>query len=203
MQSVSPAVGLSVIIRNGRTETAGERSGMDKESQSMRWISGSAVPSFVLQQIISTVGAVLVGIIASLILAALTAAFTKNTSGGNFGDRMVDQPVFKGVGQPYYLMLVLAGFILGALSRRFFRTRGAAGVWVLPLCILLWNIFTWKTGGYGTYWQGVWDNYFGSNCPGSECLYEFFVTVPFYTSIAYSLGWLVWGLVASKTKRTV
>ena len=175
---------------------------METERQAEGSTATKAIPSFVIQEIISTAGVVLLGIIVSAILAALTASFTKNTSGGNFVDQMVDQPIFERVGQPYYLMLLLAGFTLGALGRRFSRTREAAWVWVLPFCILLWNIFTWKTGGYGAYWQGVWDNYFGSDCGGSECLYEFLVTVPFYTSLTYSLGWLISGLVAPKASRT-
>jgi len=177
---------------------------MKKEPQFKSWIADNAIPSFVLHQIISTVGVVLVATVAMLIPAMLIAAFTKNTSGGNFVDHVVGQPLFKlGTNDSYPVLSVLIGFILGALSHRVFRTRGAAWVWILPLCILLWNILTWNTGGYGTYWRGVWDNYFGSNCGGSECLYEFFVTVPFYTSSAYSLGWLIWGLVSWKTKPTV
>jgi hypothetical protein len=166
-------------------------------------MSSSALTNFVLQQIISTVGVVLLTTVVALIPAILIAAFTKNTSGGNFGDHVVGQPLFKvATNDSCPLVSVLTGFILGTLSRRFFRTWSAAWVWVLPLCVLLWGISTWQTGGYGSYWHDVWDNYFGSNCGSSECLYEFFVTVPFYTSLAYSLGWLAWGLVAAKTKRT-
>jgi hypothetical protein len=156
------------------------------------------IASFMLQQVISTAGAMLLGVLATMILATLTAVFAKGSHPGDFLDLVVDQYIVKGVDQPYYPMLILAGFTLGSLNLLFFRTRTAVWVWVLPLCILLWNIFTWETGGHAGYWQDVWANYFSSNCGSSECLYELFVTVPFYVSSAYSIGWLVTGLVASK-----
>jgi hypothetical protein len=37
----------------------------------------------------------------------------------------------------------------------------------------------------------VWNNFFGSDCGSSECLTEYRVTAPFYTSIAYSFGLLL------------
>jgi hypothetical protein len=40
-------------------------------------------------------------------------------------------------------------------------------------------MLTWRTGGFRPYWKDVWNNYFGLDCGGSECAYEFFVTVPF------------------------
>lgn len=174
---------------------------MKKKSQLGPWISSSTVSSFVIQQIISTAGAMLLGAIVTLILAALTAAFTKGNSSGNFVDQLAHQYISRGMDQPYYVAPVLVGFALGTLSRHFFRKAGTQWLWVLPLCILLWSIYTWRTGGYGTYWQSVWDNYFGSDCEGSECAYEFFVTVPFYTSLAYSVGWLGRSLLTSRTER--
>jgi hypothetical protein len=37
-------------------------------------------------------------------------------------------------------------------------------------------------------YDSTWDTYFGKGCGGSECLYELFLTAPFYTSVAYSIG---------------
>jgi len=34
------------------------------------------------------------------------------------------------------------------------------------------------------------DNFFFARCGATECLYELFITAPFYTSAAYTLGWL-------------
>ena len=41
------------------------------------------------------------------------AAVTKNTSGGNWADHIVDQPVLRAVGEPYFALPVVAGFFLG------------------------------------------------------------------------------------------
>lgn len=147
-------------------------------------------PDFLFQQLASTAGAMVVGIIAGIIPAVLSSAVTKNTSGGNWVDHVADQPILRAVGEPYFALPVVAGILLGIFSSRFFRSSSAAWVWVLPTIILVWNLFTWQNGGYRHYWPDVWNNYFGSQCGSSECLYENFVTAPFYTSLAYTLGWI-------------
>jgi hypothetical protein len=40
-------------------------------------------------------------------------------------------------------------------------------------------------------YDSTWDTYFGKNCTGSECLYELFLTMPFYAGIGYSVGALL------------
>jgi hypothetical protein len=160
-----------------------------QSSNSRNW-RGMALPSFLVQQLVSTAGAMVVGTLAGFIPAVLVSAVTKNTSGGNWVDHIADQPLLRVVGEPYFAFPVIAGFLLGVLSHRFFRSSSAAWVWVLPTIILVWNLFTWRNGGYRAYWPDVWDNYFGSHCGSSECLYEVFVTAPFYTSLAYTLGWI-------------
>jgi hypothetical protein len=164
---------------------------MESETAEKHWIRNAPLPSFVIQLIASTIGATIVATLILLLPALVIAAVTKNTSGGNFADHVVDQHFLRAGGEPYFLAPILAGFVLGALSHRFFGTRSAAWVWALPSAILLWNILTWKNGGYSPYWRDVWNNYFGADCGGSECMYELFVTAPFYTSVAYSLGWIV------------
>jgi hypothetical protein len=37
-------------------------------------------------------------------------------------------------------------------------------------------------------YDSSWDTYFGSRCGGSECLYQFFLTIPLYAALAYSIG---------------
>jgi hypothetical protein len=141
--------------------------------------------SFVLQEVVSTIGAVLTGVAVMLVVALISAVVTPNTSNGDFIDHVVDQPFFTWADRSN-LVYVIAGFVLGGVSFRFFRTKSAAWVWVLPSVVLVWNIFTWKNGGYLPYWPDVWNNYFSSGAG----LYQLLVTVPFYTSVAYSLGWL-------------
>ena len=150
--------------------------------------------TFLIQQVISTLGAILFGICVVLLISLISASVTKNTSGGNFADHVVEQPAFVLLNEPYYAGPVLCGFILGAIGRRFFRSRSALCVWIVPAVILLFHVLTWEGASSATgaaYWPDVWANYFGSDCGGSECLYEFFVTLPFFTSLAYTLGWVV------------
>jgi hypothetical protein len=150
-----------------------------------------ALPSFLIQQLASTAGAMLFGALAGIIPPVLISAVTKNTSGGNWADHVAGQSILRAVGEPYFALPVVAAFFLGVLSSRFFRSSSAAWVWLLPTIILVWNLFSWHNGGYRSYWPDVWNNYFGSSCGSSECLYELFVTAPFYTSFAYTLGWIV------------
>jgi hypothetical protein len=165
-----------------------ERTGM--EPTKGRPITDAAIPSFVCQVAISTLGAILAGIVIVAIPAILLATVTRNSSGGNFADHVVEQRVFILLGEPYFVVPVVSGFALGIASRRLFRSRSAAWVWIAPTVILIWSVATWKTGGFRPYWQDVWNNYFSSRCGSSECAYEWLITAPFYTSVAYSFGWI-------------
>ena len=73
-----------------------------KNGQESEGACGTAVLSFVLQQAVSTVGALLLGVVAVLILAALIAFFTR-TPDGNLVDKVVAEPRFKiGADNPYF-----------------------------------------------------------------------------------------------------
>jgi hypothetical protein len=134
-----------------------------------RW-QDATLPAFLIQQLISTVGAMVAGVLAALIPAALIAMATKNTSGGNWADHLAQQRILNAVEGPYFVFPILASCVFGALSRHYSRSIAARWVWVFPAIILIWN-------------------YFGSHCGSSECIYELFVTAPFYTSLAYTFGW--------------
>lgn len=86
-----------------------------------RWLTDAAIPSYVLQLLVSTVGAILVASILILIPAILLAAVTRNGSSGNFADHVVEQPVSILINEPYFIAPIVVGFLLGMLSRRFFR----------------------------------------------------------------------------------
>ena len=122
---------------------SGTHKNMQTEATPKLWID-AAIPSFVVHLVISTVGAMLVGIVAILIPSLLIAVVAK-TPGSSLIDRMVDQPLFRIGSDPYFAGPILAGFILGVLSHRFSRSRSAAWVWVLPAVILIWNVMTWKS----------------------------------------------------------
>jgi hypothetical protein len=128
-------------------------------------------------------------VVAALIPAVLIAMATKNTSGGNWADHLAQERILHAVEGPYFVFPILAACVFGALSRRYSRSLAARWVWVFPAAVLLWNVFTWRNGGYRPYWPDVWNNYFGPHCGSSECAYELFVTAPFYTSFAYTFGW--------------
>jgi hypothetical protein len=162
-----------------------------------RW-RDSTLPAFLIQQIVSTVGAMVAGLLAALIPASVVAMATKNTSGGNWADHLAEQQIFHAAGEPYFIFPILAAFVFGALSHRYSRSLAARWVWVFPLTILLWNVFTWRTGGFSPYWTDVWNNYFGRYCGSSECVYELFVTAPVYTSLAYTFGWVMKRVLPNK-----
>ena len=61
-------------------------------------------------------------------------------------------------------------------------------MWLFPAVLLVWNVFSWKPYTSRSNLGDAWANYFGSDCDGSECLYEVFLTAPFFTSVAYSVG---------------
>jgi len=148
----------------------------------LRWITDSAIPSYFVQLFISTIGAILIAIIAVAIPAILVAAMTKNNSGGNFVDHLVEQRIFVLLNEPYFIVPILTSFWLGIASHRLFRSTLAAWVWTVPCAMLSISVASWK--------GDVWNTYFGSQCGSSECAYEWLVTLPLYTSVAYSLGWV-------------
>jgi hypothetical protein len=154
-------------------------------------VDDATILDFFIQLAISTVGAILIGSIAVLIPAIFLAAVTRNSSGGNFVDHVVEQRIFFMLDEPYFIAPILASFSLGAFSRNFFRSASSVWVWTVPLLILVVSVATWKTGGFRPYLWDVWNSYFGSQCGSSECAYEWFFTAPLYTSVAYTVGRLV------------
>jgi len=143
---------------------------------------------FALQLAVSTAGAMVLGVLAGLIPSLLIAAIVKNASPGNFIDHVVDQPIFRiSTDNAYFLGPVLAGFALAIFGARIWKTRAGVWVWVLPLIVLVYNLLTWASKSH---WVDAWATYFGSpaECGGSECVNEVFLTAPFFTSFAYSLG---------------
>jgi hypothetical protein len=152
---------------------------------------GSELKHFVLQTTFATLGAQLVAILLVGACSLVTASVTRNTSGGNFGDHIVEQPTTRLLSQPYFVGPVIVGFAMGFLLHPWFRSSSGAWVWTIPAIVLIWNLFSWEPGPSRAYWPDVWLNYFSAQCGSSECLYEQFVTCPFYTSVAYALGWLI------------
>lgn len=85
---------------------------------------------------------------------------------------------------PLYLPGLICAFLLGCIVYFLTRSVTTSLAWLLPAAILAWNMLIWRG-------SSVWDTFFGSECGNTECLYQTFITVPFYASGAYSLGAVV------------
>ena len=131
---------------------------------------------FLRHLVLATIGSVLLGYLPWLPLAVLNLIV--NTP----------NPLDPLVSGPYPVLPNVAGLVMGYLTNRRFRTKAAVFVWVPPLLCLTYSIATWKSYGGHSYWADVWANFFGASCGDTECLYELLVTLPFYTSAAYSVG---------------
>jgi hypothetical protein len=139
-----------------------------------------SIREFTIQRALSTAGAMVSGGIGGAIRSVLVATVTKNTSQGNFVDHVVDQRLFRVlVDNPYFLGPILVAFALGFLGDRVWKTQSAIWVWLLPTIILVWNVLTWRSYTNRSNAADAWVNYFGSDCRGSECLYELLITAPF------------------------
>jgi len=96
---------------------------------------------------------------------------------------------------PYFPVQINFAFILGWLLGRVLRHRSMVWVWVLPLAILCYSVATasvlnptsvFASPGAG---QSRFSHYFGWGCrPANHCLDQLLITMPFYSSLAYSLG---------------
>ena len=96
---------------------------------------------------------------------------------------------------PYFPVQIIFALILGWLLGRVLRNRSMVWVWVLPLTILSYSVVTSRVlvptsvfagPGAGQSW---FSHYFGWGCrPADHCLDQLLITMPFYSSLAYSLG---------------
>jgi hypothetical protein len=98
---------------------------------------------------------------------------------------------------PYFPVQIIFALLLGCLLGRALRHRSMVWVWVLPLAILCYSLLTatvlipeWTSvlvrPGVGQSW---FSHYFGWGCrPAAHCLDQLLVTMPFYSSLAYSIG---------------
>ena len=113
---------------------------------------------------------------------------------------------------PYFPVQIISGLILGWLLGRVLRHRSMVWVWVLPLGILCYYVATASVliptsvlsrPGIG---QSRFSHYFGWGCrPVDHCLDQLLITMPFYTSLAYSLaamlGRRTLGYACSRSRR--
>ena len=89
-------------------------------------------------------------------------------------------------GEPLWVPEIAAGLLIGWLAYKRLPSIFAFISWILPGGILLLNLISWQQTM--SQYDSTWSTFFGTDCGGSECLYELFVTVPFYTAVGYSIG---------------
>jgi hypothetical protein len=173
----------------------GPQSGLVEMMMSKRGSYRAWLASYFEQLVIATVGAIVLGYSLLSILVHLIAAVALHKLGAI---TQADHFVQLFGDNPYWIGPVLAGFLLGAVSRRYFIGRNGFWVWVIPT--LSFGVAMITTRPYGPYsrWEYVWDNFFTSRCGATECLSELVNTAPFYTSVAYSLGAVIKHLTARK-----
>jgi hypothetical protein len=151
-----------------------------------------SILEFLTESVIAIVGGFVLGAIGALLSSIVVGLLTRNSGPGNFVDHLVDQRVFRVlVDNPYFLCPIVAAFVLGLFSNRVWKTNAGFWVWLFPALFLVWNVFSWKSSTSRSNLADAWANYFGSDCDGSECIYEVLVTAPFYTTVAYSVGSIV------------
>ena len=97
--------------------------------------------------------------------------------------------------RPYFPVQIIFALILGWLLGRALRHRSMVWVWALPLAILCYSLVTARvlipTSVFtrpGVF-QSRFSHYFGWGCrPADHCLDQLLITMPFYSSLAYSMG---------------
>jgi hypothetical protein len=97
--------------------------------------------------------------------------------------------------KPYFPVQIIFGLVIGWLVGRALRHRSMVWVWVLPLAILCYSLVTARvlipTSVFARpgVFQSRFSHYFGWGCrPAAHCLDQLLITMPFYSSLAYSMG---------------
>jgi hypothetical protein len=96
---------------------------------------------------------------------------------------------------PYFPVQIIFALILGWLLGRALRHRSIVWVWVLPMAILCYSLVTARvlipTSVFARpgVFHSRFSHYFGWGCqPAAHCLDQLLITMPFYSSLAYSVG---------------
>jgi hypothetical protein len=85
-------------------------------------------------------------------------------------------------GEPVWAPEIAAGLLFGWVAYKRLPSRLAFFSFAIPAAILAWSAASWRSI------DSTWDTFFGAGCGGSECLYQLFITAPFYGAVAYSVG---------------
>jgi hypothetical protein len=108
---------------------------------------------------------------------------------------------------PFYPVQILTDFYFGWFLARRFPHKSMRWVWILPLLILAYSFLA---GPVVSPWaselirpeslRGRLGFYFGWDCqPRDRCIDQLLLTMPFYASVAYSVGALLARNTSTKT----
>ena len=87
---------------------------------------------------------------------------------------------------PYYVFPLFLALVAGYVSHVRFKGNHRYWVWVLPALYLAINLILWKSSVLvGNNWQAALNHFFAGEPP---YLPEQGITLPLYTSVAYSMG---------------
>jgi hypothetical protein len=88
---------------------------------------------------------------------------------------------------PGFPVQIVIGLLAGFSIERLLKQEQLKWVWVLPLVVLL-GAFVLRSGG-GPSFEVRFRHFFGRGCrPEKHCFDQLDFTLPFYASVAYSLG---------------
>jgi hypothetical protein len=142
---------------------------------------------FTTQTLIATVGAIIGGL-AIVIIPSVVIPFLAGTL-----KQQTDWPLLKIADAPYFILPILLAFVFGFWKRKRFRSSAAYFLWLIPdisLISTFLSLHTMPTYSELGRWQNAWKSLFAKSCGETDCYYQYFVTAPFYTSVAYTLGWI-------------
>lgn len=88
------------------------------------------------------------------------------------------------------LILPIAAGVLAARIARKILSRKSYFVWCVPFALFFWAFVGVVNAPYASRSE-VWSTMIGTDCGGSECLIEFFFTVPFVCAVSYSVSALI------------
>lgn len=95
--------------------------------------------------------------------------------------------------EPLLPAVLLAGAVVGYFMNRKEKDRSAYFIWVVPLIFVGYEILD-NSRSFSQSWahqsfpRFIWDNFFGQECGGSECLDELFFTAPLFAATGYSVA---------------
>ena len=149
------------------------RSNVSAVDSALRWTS-----LYLLDLLASTLGVVVVtGFFLNVILKPIEPIIGRTR-------------LFSVARGPYYVFPLILALLAGYIGNVRFKGNQRYWVWVLPALYLAINLILWKNSSVllSNHWQAALNHFFAGEPPYFP---EQGITVPVYTSVAYSMGALL------------